>query len=1073
MLDRRLDLSALQKLAAARNSCGRETFVASPLLLDLVELLVPTELGLGRGPVADRQQCHRQSVAQFGMLGSASYRLSIGGDRGLRSTGPVQRACQIDAHVDGLGRLGRTALEEWQSLGVSALPEVEPSELVARRKCTTARFNRPREHGLRTVRIAVLPERRAEIQERLGLRSTRLDKGDEHRLGSPKTSIEYQRATESGGDDSVLGCQLRSRLEQFRRQAMKAESVPSLGRLEQPANRGGLIAEPHKRLRDTDPASDRPPLEHHRPPKTLERRAQLTCGEGCVPLCEHSLQLGRRIGTRGRRTRQDQETPKELHPHASGYRRESSSLFAIILMVKAFRIFFVVLLSLCADLASGQSRLPGVQATRSEFEAVCKRLTNSDNSFFGTAMVSDLQNRLSAGGLDPATEISIRMNLGIELIRLGRLEEAIEVGSAPVLQSQAEARSSRLLLLAVARMQLAEEQNCVDYHDASSCILPLKPEAVHRQPEETRHAGDLYLEYLEQQPNDHHIRWLLNLTRMLSGDFPGGVPEQHRLPADTFDSEVDFPSWPDAAPELGINAFDLAGGAVVDDFDGDGMLDLVSTSWHPCEPMKAFRNDGRGGFEDVTSAWGLDGQLGGLNLVHADYDGDGMLDLLVLRGAWLGSDGRIRNSLLRNDLRREAGRFVDVSSFAGIAYPAYPTQAAAWADYDNDGDLDLYIGNEASESSLMRYGAGGAPYPSQLYRNDGDGTFTDVARIAGVANHRYAKGVAWGDYDNDGDPDLYVSNFSENRLYRNDEERGFTDVAPEIGGLGPTEASFATWFFDWDNDGDLDIFVNDYGTPAHEIAGWYFGTRRQGGQPLLHRNDGDRFTTLSSEIGLAQPLLPMGANHGDLDNDGFDDIFLGTGVPDYDAIMPNAVYLNRSGRGFDDVTFAGGFGHLQKGHGVAFGDVDNDGDLDVFHQLGGAYPFDGFGNALFRNPGSARSWVVLRLEGKSANRLAVGARIEVRVRTDGQPRSIHKLVGSGGSFGGSSLQQEIGLDTADAIDEIIIRWPGSGLVQSFPGPIAPNSHYELTEGEATLRRLELPRVTLHGADGAHHQGATQ
>jgi hypothetical protein len=733
-----------------------------------------------------------------------------------------------------------------------------------------------------------------------------------------------------------------------------------------------------------------------------------------------------------------------------------------LFMVRFLAYVSVALMAVSAGF-SAEARFPRVAETRAEFEAVCKRLAEGDNPFFGTAVASELQARLAAGNLDPATEIGIRMNLGIELIRHGRFDEAIEVGSAPVLETTPDSRSSRLLLQAVARMQIAEETNCVHEHQPSSCILPIRPEAVHRLPDQSRLAGDLYLEYLRSNPDDLHIRWLLNLSRMITGDFPDGVPEALRLPEGSLSSPIDFPRWVDVAPELGVNPFDLAGGAVVDDFDGDGMLDVISSSWHPCEPMKAFRNNGAGGFEEMTEAWGLDGQLGGLNLMHADYDNDGMLDLLVLRGGWMGRDGQIRNSLLRNDLRRESGRFVDATSVAGLAYPAYPTQAAAWADYDGDGDLDLYFGNEASESTLMSYGRTGAPYPSQLFRNNGNGTFNDVARAAGVANHRYAKGVAWGDYDNDGRPDLYVSNFGLNRLYRNRGDGTFVDVAPELGATAPEQASFATWFFDWDNDGDLDIFVNDYGTPVHQISSWFFGSRPEGGRPVLHRNDGDHFTSLSTEIGLERPLLPMGANFGDLDNDGYNDVYLGTGVPDFDAIMPNAMYRNRAGEAFDEVTFAGGFGHLQKGHGVAFGDLDNDGDQDLYHQLGGAYPFDGFGNALFENPGNENAWIVLRLVGGDANRWAVGGRIEVRARTAEGARSIHALVGSGGSFGGSSLQQEIGLGAAESIESILIRWPGSDLRQLFEGPIAINNFYQAVEGRAELERLDVP--TLHFAHG--------
>ena len=708
---------------------------------------------------------------------------------------------------------------------------------------------------------------------------------------------------------------------------------------------------------------------------------------------------------------------------------------------------------------------PLPEETRAEFRAVCGRLMSGNNPFFGTAVVSDLQERLRAGGLDPAAEITTRMKLGMELIRLGRHSEAIELASSARSTGRPELDTSRLLLLAVARLQLAEDQNCVEMHNAASCILPLRPEAVHRLPEQSRKAGDLYLEYLERIPDDLHLRWLLNLTRMMSGDFPEGVPERFRLPPESLSPRGEIARWSDIAPDLGVNAFDLGGGAIIDDFDGDGLLDLVSSSFDPCEPLKAFRNTGHGGFEDVASRWGLDGQLGGLNLVHADYNNDGALDLLVLRGAWMGREGRIRNSLLRNDLKGPTGRFVDVTAAAGLAYPAYPTQTAAWGDYDNDGDLDLYIGNEGSESSLMTYGRTGDPYPSQLYRNNGDGTLTDVARAAGVSNRRFAKGVAWGDYDNDGDPDLYVSNFGDNRLYRNNGDGTFTDVAAELGVTAPVQASFATWFFDYDNDGDLDIFVADYSTPVHEISASFFGARSARGQPLLYRNEGDRFQVLSMEVGFDRPLLPMGANYGDLDNDGWPDLYLGTGVPDFDALMPNVMYRNLKGSRFQDVTFAGGFGHLEKGHGVAFGDLDNDGDQDLYQQLGGAYPFDAFGNALFENPGSDNAWLVLRLRGRQANRWGIGARVEVRTRGAVGQRSFHTLVGSGGSFGGSSLQQEMGLGRAESIDSIHIAWPGRGGRQVFDGPLEVNRFYRATEGVTELKVLDPPRIRLAGSAG--------
>jgi hypothetical protein len=460
-----------------------------------------------------------------------------------------------------------------------------------------------------------------------------------------------------------------------------------------------------------------------------------------------------------------------------------------------------------------------------------------------------------------------------------------------------------------------------------------------------------------------------------------------------------------------------------------------------------------------------------LNLFQADFDNDGRLDLLVLRGAWLGAEGRLRNSQLRNDLGGAENRFVDVTALAGLAYPAYPTQAAAWADYDSDGDLDLFIGNEAGVSLYMTAGEAEDPYPSQLFRNNGDGTFTDIARRAGVINRRFAKGAAWGDFDNDGDPDLYVSNFGPNRLFRNQGDATFADVAEPLGVTEPAGGSFATWFFDYDNDGWLDIFVADYSAPMAAIAASHFGRPTTGGHPILYRNTGDGFVDVSRRLGLEKPHLPMGANFGDLDKDGWLDFYLGTGVPNFDALMPNAMYRNNLGRQFEDVSYAGGFAHLQKGHGVAFGDLDNDGDEDLFHQLGGAFPYDAYGNALFANPGNGNHWLVLRLEGRQANRFGVGARITVELRESGSERVVHRVVGSGGSFGGSSLQQEIGLGRATAVERVIVDWPGDARRSVFEHP-DPDRFYLAVEGESELRPLTPPRLQLGrnaGSRSHHHE----
>ena len=205
-------------------------------------------------------------------------------------------------------------------------------------------------------------------------------------------------------------------------------------------------------------------------------------------------------------------------------------------------------------------------------------------------------------------------------------------------------------------------------------------------------------------------------------------------------------------------------------------------------------------------------------------------------------------------------------------------------------------------------------------------------------------------------------------------------MAPELGLKKPAPESFPTWFFDFDNDGDLDLFVADYRQQAPQVSASYFGATFPSGNPMLWRNDGGRFVEVARQLGITRPAMPMGSNYGDLDNDGWLDFYLGTGEPDLASLQPNQMYKNDRGRRFVEVTFAGGFGVLPKGHGVAWGDLDNDGDQDIFEQLGGFYPGDEFTNALFENPGPAGNWITLRLEGRRANRSGIGGRIEAQVQ---------------------------------------------------------------------------------------------
>ena len=198
----------------------------------------------------------------------------------------------------------------------------------------------------------------------------------------------------------------------------------------------------------------------------------------------------------------------------------------------------------------------------------------------------------------------------------------------------------------------------------------------------------------------------------------------------------------------------------------------------------------------------------------------------------------------------------------------------------------------------------------------------------------------------------------------------------------------------------------------------------------------------------------MGANFGDFDYDGWLDFYLGTGEPMLQSLMPNVMMRNAGGERFLNVTTSGGFGHLQKGHTVAFADLDQDGDQDIYHQLGGFFPVDRYANVLFENPGNGNRWIYLDIVGTKTNRAGVGARLRLVLETPTGERELHRAVGVVSSFGGSPRRQEIGLGDAEKITRIEIHWPVSGTTQVFED-VPLNALYRLTEGEDELEPLEL------------------
>ena len=697
---------------------------------------------------------------------------------------------------------------------------------------------------------------------------------------------------------------------------------------------------------------------------------------------------------------------------------------------------------------------------RVEFEAVAKRLRDGNNAWLGLAPKRQLEQALAAGGQDGPTRYQMLMQLSILQVREGEMEAGLKSldEAEDVLRSLlprvADTQRSGLLAdfhrtRAVAWMRQAELGNCVAHHSAASCILPLEGDGIHVDPEPSRKALESWRSVLAHRPGDLEARWFVNLLEATLGRHPDGVEESLRIDFAAGQAEGTVPRRIDTAAAFGITRRDLAGGVAVEDFDGDGLLDVVTSTSDPDGSLTYWRNAGAAGLEERTVEAGLSGQLGGLNLIAGDHDGDGDPDLLVLRGAWLLDDGRIRNSLLENDGH---GTFRDVTRTAGLASPAYPTQAAAWADFDGDGDLDLFVGNEVRFKSAGLLEA----FPSQLFRNEGDGTFTDVAEAAGVINYRQAKGVTVGDYDGDGDLDLFVSNVGPNRLYRNEGGLRFTEVAEAAGVVEPQGRSFVPWFFDFDHDGDLDLWVSGYQGTTADVAADLLGLPHRAVLPKLYRNRGDgSFEDATKELGLERALLVMGSNFGDVDGDGWLDMYLGTGDPEFTSLVPNVLLRNDSGRGFEDATFAAGLGHLQKGHGVAFADLNGNGGLDLFHQLGGFFRSDGFTNAIFLDPQPPRSWIAVKLEGTRSNRHGLGSRLRLELDTPAGPRTIYRFPGSVSSFGGSPLlRTEIPLGDATALRELAVRWPGSLEEQVLTG-VPLNRLVTITEGSPELEAREL------------------
>ena len=599
-------------------------------------------------------------------------------------------------------------------------------------------------------------------------------------------------------------------------------------------------------------------------------------------------------------------------------------------------------------------------------------------------------------------QVPTHKNAGLMLLeaqlRLGEFNEAVEVASS-LLEVYSDDGYVGLLAGTAA------------FWGGHKDVIPLLRQAVDQN-------LDHYTERLKSL-------WLLRLAWERQGGYPVDLPERYRF--NPFVQMLANPAvvFVDIGAQTGVDKRDRGRGSAWLDFDGDGDLDLFSVGIQSTHAL--YRNEGQGQFEDVTLLWGLDDSRGGWGGTAADFDNDGDADLFVTRDAW---EGAAANSLYRN----EGDRFVDVAQRAGLD-EAQASFTAAWGDVDLDGYLDLYVANGV-------IGDGGR---NNLWYNQRDGTFADIGQASGTADSSKTIGTAFGDYDGDGYLDLYVVNIgTPNRLYHNGTDGTFVDRADQAGVIFPLEGGYVTFFFDFNNDGQLDLFASTMSAFEDVLNSWVEGRAIEPNRPFLYLNNGDgTFADIAVPAGLGRSFGSMGIGLGDVDNNGFPDIYLANGGPEMYRLEPNALFLNQGDGRFVEVTSAAGVGNLGKGHGATFADFDADGDLDLYAGLGGHYDADVWPNSLYRNDGPVGNYLGLQLVGTASNRDAIGARAVAYCGA----RQVHGQVASGYGFGSSNaLALHLGLGQADQVERLEVRWP-SGKGQVWEG-VPVNRLLRIVEGEA-------------------------
>ena len=528
-----------------------------------------------------------------------------------------------------------------------------------------------------------------------------------------------------------------------------------------------------------------------------------------------------------------------------------------------------------------------------------------------------------------------------------------------------------------------------------------------------------------------------------------------------------FPRFLDVADDVGLTVRNVTGDTVEDyiveangngaaflDYDDDGDVDLLIANGSTLEsysqggdPMVVLYENTDGSFADVTSEAGLEAKGWGMGLCVADYDNDGDSDF------YLTAFGP--NILYGNN---GDGTFSEKSRVAGVGDAGWGTNCA-FADYDRDGDLDLYVANyltfdeDEIEPDGCAYrgvevfcGPVGLPAePDLLYRNNGDRTFTNVAEEAGIAeSYFYGFGVVFSDFDGDLWPDIYVANDSvPNFLFHNRGDGTFSEIGllsgTALNGIGRAQAGMGVGVDDYDGDGRFDIFVTNF----------------SGDTNTLYRNNGDMFfEDVTIRAGLADASFPhvgWGTGFADLDNDGFKDLFVANGQVDSGVEgrlegesyhQRREVYRNMGNGTFAEIAAELGddLVELKSARGAAFGDIDNDGDIDIV-----VININDRPSFYLNEAGSENHWITLRLEGTISNRNGIGARIELEAGGRLQTGEVR----SGGSYlSHNDMRIHFGLGYTSRIDRIRIRWP-SGTVEELDG-FEANQFLKIREGQGIV-----------------------